>query len=103
MTAKDVKAAKATRMRFYKDKTLNVTEELERAAEHNDHQLYVVSKILKLCYNDEEMRHEELISWRGLDTEWEPCGVMAADVQEMMRKFLDSCKDKKLVDQVHSR
>jgi hypothetical protein len=42
---KELKASHATRLRFYKDKKLNVTAEPAQAAEHNDHQLYVVSKI----------------------------------------------------------
>jgi hypothetical protein len=50
---KEVKAAHATRLRFYKDMELNVTAELAQAAEHNDHQLYVVSKILDACYNEQ--------------------------------------------------
>jgi hypothetical protein len=32
-----LKATQATRLRFYKDKELNVTAELAQAAEHNDH------------------------------------------------------------------
>jgi hypothetical protein len=47
----ELKAAHATRLRFYKDKEHNVTAELAQAAEHNDHQLYVVSKILDARYN----------------------------------------------------
>jgi hypothetical protein len=39
----ELKAAHATRLRFYQDKKLNVTAELVQAAEHNDHELYVVS------------------------------------------------------------
>jgi hypothetical protein len=54
----NVKAAHATRLRFYKDKELNVTAELAQAAEHKDHQLYVVSKILDARYNEQEMFHE---------------------------------------------
>jgi hypothetical protein len=42
----ELKASHATRLRFYKDKKLNVTAKLAQAAEHNDHQLYVVSMIL---------------------------------------------------------
>jgi hypothetical protein len=42
-------------LRFYKNKDLNVTAELAQAAEHNDHQLYVVSKILDARYNEQEM------------------------------------------------
>jgi Chromo (CHRromatin Organisation MOdifier) domain len=46
LLTKELKTTHATRLRFYKDKELNVTAELAKAAGHNDHQLYVVSKIL---------------------------------------------------------
>jgi hypothetical protein len=65
LLTKELKAAHATRLRFYKDKELNVTAELAQAAEHNDHQLYVVSKILDARYNEQEMFHELLVAWRG--------------------------------------
>jgi hypothetical protein len=39
LLTKELKAAHETRLRFYKDKELNVTAELAQAAEHNDHQL----------------------------------------------------------------
>jgi hypothetical protein len=65
LLAKEFKAAHATRLRFDKDKELNVTAELAQAAEHNDHQLYVVSKILDARYNEQETFHELLVAWRG--------------------------------------
>jgi hypothetical protein len=65
LLTKELKAAHATRLRFYKDKELNVTAELTQASEHNDHQLYVVSKILDARYNEQEMFHELLVVWRG--------------------------------------
>jgi hypothetical protein len=55
LLTEELKAAHATRLIFYKDKKLNVTAELAQAAEHNDHQLYVVSKILDARYNEQEM------------------------------------------------
>jgi hypothetical protein len=55
LLTKELKAAHATRLRFYKDKELNVTAEMSQAAEHNDHQLYVVSEILDTRYNQQEM------------------------------------------------
>jgi hypothetical protein len=61
----ELKVAHATRLRFFKDKDLNVTAELALAAEHNDHQLYVVSKILDARYNEQEIIHELLVAWRG--------------------------------------
>jgi hypothetical protein len=51
LLTKELKAAHTTRLRFYKDKELNVTAELAQTAKHNDHQLYVVSKILDARYN----------------------------------------------------
>jgi hypothetical protein len=51
LLTKELKAAHATRLRFYKDKELSVTAELAQAAEHNNHQLYVLSKILDAGYN----------------------------------------------------
>jgi hypothetical protein len=73
LLTKELKAAHATRLRFYKDKDLNVTAELAQAAENNDHQLYVVSRILDARYNEQEMFHELLVptsrgavsGWRG--------------------------------------
>jgi hypothetical protein len=65
LLTKEPKAAHATRLRFYKDRELNVTAELAQAAEYNDHQLYVVSKILDVRYNEQKMCHELLVAWRG--------------------------------------
>jgi hypothetical protein len=71
LLTKELKPAHATRLRFYKDKELSVTAELAQAAEHTDHQLYVMSKILDAHYNEEEMFHELLVAlarfscWRG--------------------------------------
>jgi Chromo (CHRromatin Organisation MOdifier) domain len=75
LLTKELKAAHATRLRFYKDKELSVTAELAQAAEHNDHKLYVVSKILDARYNEQDMFHELLVAWRGFpvgEATWEP-------------------------------
>jgi hypothetical protein len=52
LLTKELKAAHATRSRLYKDKELDVTVELAQAAEHNDHQLYVVSTNFDARYNE---------------------------------------------------
>jgi Chromo (CHRromatin Organisation MOdifier) domain len=91
LLTKELKAAHATRLRFYKDKELNVTAELAQAAEHNYHPLYVVSKILDARYNEQEMFHELLVAWRGFpvgEATWEPYSVMAVDVPDMVTKFM---------------
>jgi hypothetical protein len=83
-------------LRFYKDKELNDTAELAQAAEHNDHQLYVVSKILDARYNEQEMFHELLVAWRGFtvaEASWEPYSAIAVDVPDMAAKFMESHED----------
>jgi hypothetical protein len=96
LLTKELKAAHPTRLRFYKDKELNVSAELAQAAEHNDHQLYVVSKILDARYNEQEMFHELLVAWRGFpggEATWGPYSVMAVDVPDMVAMFVESHKD----------
>jgi Chromo (CHRromatin Organisation MOdifier) domain len=83
-------------LRFYKDKELNVTAELAQAAKHNDHKLYVVSKIVDARYNEQEMVHKLLVAWRGspvVEATWEPYSVMAVDVPDIVAKFMESHED----------
>jgi hypothetical protein len=83
-------------LRFHKHKELNVTAELSQAAKHNDHQLYVLSKILEARYNEQEMFHEMLVAWRGIpvgEATWEPYSVMTVDVTDMVAKFMESHED----------
>jgi Chromo (CHRromatin Organisation MOdifier) domain len=101
----ELKAAHAKRLRFYKDKELNVTAELAQAAEHNDHKLYVVSKILDARYNEQEMFHELLVAWRGFpvgEATWEPYSVMAVNVSDMVAKFMESHEDIDAVREMRS-
>jgi Chromo (CHRromatin Organisation MOdifier) domain len=90
LLTKELKAAHATRFRFYKNMEPNVTAELTQAAEHNDHQLYVVSKILDARYNEQKMFNELFVAWRGFavgEVTWEPNSVMAVDVPDMVAEF----------------
>jgi hypothetical protein len=105
LLTKELKAAHATRLRFYKDKDLNATAELAQAAEHNDHQLYVVSKIPDARYNEQEMFHELLVAWRGFpveETTWKPYSVMAVDVPDVVAKFMESHEDIDAVREMRS-
>jgi hypothetical protein len=63
---KELNAAHATRLRLHQDKELNVTAKLTQAAKHNDHQLYVVSKILGARYNELDVFHELSVAWRSI-------------------------------------
>jgi hypothetical protein len=105
LLTKELKAAHATHLRFYKDKELNVTAQLAQAAEHNDHKLYVVSKILDGRYNEQEMFHELLVAWRGFPVDEatrEPYSVMAVDVPDMVTKFMKSHEDIDAVREMRS-
>jgi Chromo (CHRromatin Organisation MOdifier) domain len=90
-------------LRFYKEKELNVTAEMAQAAEHNDHQLYVVSKILDARRNEQERVHELLVAWSGFpvgEATWEPYSVMAVDVPDMAAKFMESHEDIDVVREI---
>jgi hypothetical protein len=92
-------------LRFYNDTELNVPAELAQAAEHNDHQLYVVSKILDARYNEQEIFHVLLVAWRGFsvgEATWEPYSVMAVDVPDMVAKFMESHEDMDAVREMRS-
>jgi hypothetical protein len=105
LLTKDLKAAHATRLRFYTDKELIATAELAQAAEHNDHQLYILSKILDARYNEQEMFHELLVAWRGFsvgDANGEPYSVMAVDVADMVATFMESHEDIYTVRKIQS-
>jgi hypothetical protein len=65
LLTKELNAAHATRRRFYQDMEHNVAVELSQAVEHNDHQLYAVSRILDARFNELVMFHELLLAWRG--------------------------------------
>jgi hypothetical protein len=68
LLTKEIMAAHALRLRFHKEKELNVTAELAHAAQHIDHQLYVVSKICaimnKRCFTSCWSRGA-VSCWRG--------------------------------------
>jgi hypothetical protein len=105
LLTKELKAAHATRLRFCKDRELNVTAELAQATEHNDHKLYVVSKILDERYNEQEIFHELLVAWRGFPVEeatLEPYSDMAVDVPDMVAKFMESHEEIDAVREMRS-
>jgi Chromo (CHRromatin Organisation MOdifier) domain len=105
LLTEELKIAHAMRLRLYQDKELNVTAELAQATELNDHELYVVSKILDARYNVQDMFHELLVAWRSFsveETTWEPNSVMAVDVPEMVAKFIESQDDTDIVCKMRS-
>jgi hypothetical protein len=75
-----------------------------QTAERNDHELYVVSKILDARYNEKEMFHELLVACRSFPVEeatWDPYSLMAVDVPEIVAKFMES-QDSDMVRKMRS-
>jgi hypothetical protein len=100
---KELAAVNAAHLRFYPDKESSVTAELAQAAEHNDHQLYVVMAILGARYNGQEMFHELFVTWRGSPVgmaTWKPYALMAVDVPEMVARFMESNVDSDMVSKM---
>jgi hypothetical protein len=102
ITTQLVRAAEqhATRLQFYQDKELNVTAKLIKAVNHNNHELFLVSRIIGASYNEQHMFHELLVAWPRFSVcraTWEQYSVMAVDVSEMMTKFLESHNDPDIV------
>jgi hypothetical protein len=64
LLTRELEAAHATRLRFYQEQELNVIAALDQAAEYNDHQLYVMSRILSARYNGHGIFHELVAAWR---------------------------------------
>jgi hypothetical protein len=106
LLTKEFKAADSTHLRFYQEKELNVSVELVRwPAENNDHDLYVVSKILDASYNKQEVFHELSVVWSGSpvgEATCEPYSVMAVDVPEMVANFLESHDETYMVRKMRS-
>jgi hypothetical protein len=85
------------------DKDLNVTAELAQAAEHKDHQLYIVSKKFDARYNEQKVFQELLVAWRSFPVgEASLLSVMAVDVPDMVAKFMESHEDINTVRKMRS-
>jgi hypothetical protein len=100
---KELKAAYETRLRFYWNKELNFTAELAQTAEHNGHQLYVVSKMLGARYNEQGIFHELFVAWRGFPVDegiFESHSDIAVGDPEMVTKFMESHDDSDMVSKM---
>ncbi|KAE8879159.1 hypothetical protein PF003_g36780 [Phytophthora fragariae] len=77
----DEREVHASRLKFYSDVTLNVTEELLHQIAHNS-EGHVVAQILDSRYSDAAKRFELLVNWRGLSSaedSWEPAVTLLED------------------------
>lgn len=84
----------SSRLRFYKDKSLQVNVQLKRFVV-NQGTIMEVEQILNERFNKEFDRNEVLVKWRGfqdLEATWEPKDVIVQDVPAIYQKFKISMK-----------
>ncbi|OWY93033.1 hypothetical protein PHMEG_00037716 [Phytophthora megakarya] len=86
----DDREVHASRIKFYNDATLDVSEDLLHHIAHNS-EGHVVAEILDSRYSESEKRFELLVSWRGLsnaDDSWEPATTLLEDIPVMVKHFV---------------
>jgi len=82
--------AHASRLKFYADVSLHVSEDLLRHVAHNS-EGHVVAELLNARYTPTLKQHEIEVRWRGLsDAEdlWEPATTLLQDVPTVVRTFV---------------
>jgi hypothetical protein len=83
--------AHVTRMKFYSDSSLNISEELLSYIASNAATGYIVNKIIACRNIDGEWQF--LVDWSGfteLDQTWEPATHLIEDVPDIVNLFI-SC------------
>lgn len=80
----------ASRLRFYSDHSLNITEELLSHIAFNN-EGHVVDQFKSIRYSQQQQRYEVLVSWRGLaevDDSWEPAMNLLTDLPVHFKRWL---------------
>ncbi|KAF1322126.1 hypothetical protein FI667_g11572, partial [Globisporangium splendens] len=88
----------ASRLKFYRDDSLNVTRELIEHVGAQD-TLLGVERICSHQYNDNMKSYELLVKWKGfedIEDSWEPVEAIRADVPDLVKRYVDQSGDRKL-------
>ena len=91
----------AQRLRFYSDKTLNVTEELLSYVE-NTEDTYQVDKLIDI--RTSERSYDVLVHWLGFsesERTWEPIEQLFEDVPLTLKSFLEEKEMEHIFDELH--
>jgi Chromo (CHRromatin Organisation MOdifier) domain len=84
------KKVHTTRVKFYRDASLEVTEELISFLEYQDSILFVVEELIALRQVGETVLVQ--VKWLGFDdleSTWEPVSTIAADVPEIAEELCE--------------
>ncbi|KAF1335539.1 hypothetical protein FI667_g1302, partial [Globisporangium splendens] len=98
LITKDRTDVHASRLKFYRDDSLNVTHELIEHVGAQD-TLLGVERICNHKYNDNMKSYELLVKWKGfedIEDSWEPVEAIRADVPDLVKRYVDQCGDRKL-------
>ena len=90
MITKKERRVHATRLRFYHDASLNVTEALMEHIGAQGFELKI-GALRQLRYNGTARRYEILTNWEGfedVEDSWEPFTVLLQDIPALVFKFL---------------
>ena len=94
-----VREVHASRLKFYADSTLAVTEDLKDHIAHND-QGYVVEDFKACRWNADAKCFEVQVKWRGLteaEMTWESATNLLEDLPRVMKKFVLKNRNDKTV------
>lgn len=94
----------ASRLKFYADKSFEVTEEIR---EHVAAQGIVLSvaELKEHRWNESKGEHEMLVSWKGLDPiedSWESVRSLVKDIPVMVKRYASASNDDSLIKIVNT-
>jgi Chromo (CHRromatin Organisation MOdifier) domain len=84
------KTVHCTRIKFYHDASLGVTEELKSHLQYQDSTLFVIEQLLEL--REVRGQVQVLVKWMGFDegeNTWEPVTTILEDAPDLLREFLE--------------
>ena len=102
LITKERREAHVSRMKFYADSSLNVTEDLKEYIQHHDG-CYEVDQIKdhRRRSTQEGDSLEFLVRWKAFDAledSWEPAEVLREDVPKMLQKYARDFEQDQLLD-----
>lgn len=95
--------AHESRLKFFRDSLLNITEEIKRHIANQD----VLLDVNELCahkFNSSRKNYEILLSWRGLEEvedSWEPLTKLIEDVPILVMEYALTTNDNKFLRTVY--
>lgn len=84
------KTVHCTRIKYYHDASLGVTEELKSHLQYQGSTLFVIARLLEL--REVRGQVQVVVKWMGFDegeNTWEPVTTILEDAPDLLREFLE--------------